>query len=150
MGKGWSADYKGYGIVQSASWSTAAPYTAHFSITGEVDDGSTVTFYIGHCPGSFTTDDEAWAAARAGAMEVIDRLAPFTPSLGPALVKTVHGDGALVCEVLPTTDGRFLGRVHFGGVASGPRTDNCPATDATHEEALQRAKALANQLYPTR
>jgi hypothetical protein len=150
MHENWRADYKGFGIVPGASWSTGAPYTANFSITWHRRDGEVVVIYAGQCGGVYESDADAWAAARAAAQEVIDTFPTGGVGAFPTTVKTPDGDGTLICHAMPTADDRFRGHVTFACVAQLPQGHLCDAIDTTREEALRRAVDLANKLYPTR
>lgn len=73
-------DYKGYGIVPSASWATAKAFTANYSITKPIPTGEDIV-HQGCCPGTFASEDDAWEAATRAAKAYIDEL-PRSRRLG--------------------------------------------------------------------
>jgi hypothetical protein len=149
MSSEWRVDYKGYGIVPGAGWATSSPYVATFSITAMRVGGEIVLVYVGQCDGTFETDEDAWNAATNAARQVIDTFPAF-PLGGLPTVKTRAGEGILICHAVPIPDGHYRGHIAFAGVGHLPQGHLCDRSDATVGEALERATALAQRLYPTR
>jgi hypothetical protein len=69
----WLADYKGYGIVASASGCHLNCFTASYTITKPAPGGPQIV-WTDHCEGTYDSGDAAWAAASFAAQRKIETL----------------------------------------------------------------------------